>query len=125
MINTLTFNRERMLQATESGYPLATDLADYLVKQDLPFRQAHKVIVDLVRYAEHQGKRFDQLELQEYQSFSPLFGSDVFKITLNSALESRNVLGGTAPTQVKNALQIAWKDLGTPGGGVHPSSSRP
>ena len=113
MLGGAAFNRERMAQAAEGGgYSLATDLADYLVRKGLPFRQAHGVVAQLTRYAEDRGARFEDLSLEDYRSFSLLFDEDVLSTTVASALDSRNVPGGTAPSQVAAALQRVRERLG-------------
>ena len=113
MLGGATFNRERMAQAAEGGgYSLATDLADYLVRKGLPFRRAHGVVAQLTRYAEDRGARFEDLSLEDYRSFSPLFDEDVLSTTVASALDSRNVPGGTAPSQVAAALRRVRERLG-------------
>ena len=113
MLGGATFNRERMARAAEGGgYSLATDLADYLVRKGLPFRQAHGVVAQLTRYAEDRGARFEELSLEDYRSFSPLFDEDVLSTTVASALDSRNVPGGTAPSQVATALRRVRERLG-------------
>ncbi len=113
MLGGATFNRERMARAAEGGgYSLATDLADYLVRKGLPFRQAHGVVAQLTRYAEDRGARFEDLSLEDYRSFSPLFDEDVLGTTVASALDSRNVPGGTAPSQVAAALRRVRERLG-------------
>ena len=113
MLGGATFNRERMARAAEGGgYSLATDLADYLVRKGLPFRQAHGVVAQLTRYAEDRGARFEELSLEDYRSFSPLFDEDVLSTTVATALDSRNVPGGTAPSQVAAALRLVRERLG-------------
>ena len=113
MLGGATFNRERMARAAEGGgYSLATDLADYLVRKGLPFRQAHGVVAQLTRYAEDRGAGFEDLSLEDYRSFSPLFDEDVLSTTVASALDSRNVPGGTAPSQVAAALRRVRERLG-------------
>jgi len=107
MVKTLKVNAVRTCQATEEGYILATDLADYLVKKGVPFRQAHNIVGELVRYAISQGKKLPQLSLSEYQRFSPLFGEDVYSITIDSSIAARNIVGGTAPEQVEAQLARA------------------
>ena len=94
-------------QAAEQGYTLATDLADYLVKRGEAFRKAHDIVAKLVSYATEKGLPFSELELTEYKEFSPLFGDDVYSITLESALAARDNIGGTAPERVKKALSRA------------------
>ena len=113
MLGRASFNRERMAEAAKGGgYSLATDLADYLVRKGMPFRQAHGVAAQLTRHAEEKGVGFDGLSLEEYRSFSELFEPDVLDTTVASALESRNVVGGTAPSRVAEALRQARERLG-------------
>jgi argininosuccinate lyase len=112
MVKTMRIKAENMEQATSRGYILATDLADYLVKKGEAFRTAHEVMGKLVSYAIKKGKPFSELSLKEYQRFSKLFDKDVFSITIESSLAARDVVGGTAPKQVKKALAAAKKLLG-------------
>jgi len=107
MLRTLQIKAEQAQRAAEEGYSLATDLADYLVKRGLSFRQAHRVVAELVRYATGKGKSFQELSLEEYQKFSPLFAEDVYSISLESSLAARDVPGGTSPQQVEQALEKA------------------
>ncbi len=111
MVRTLRVHGDRTREAAAEGYILATDIADYLVKKGVPFRQAHTIIAELVRYAMEQGKTFHQLSLDEYQRFSPLFDQDVRSITLESSLAARNLPGGTAPEQVDQALRTARRAI--------------
>jgi argininosuccinate lyase len=104
MVKTIKVNTERISQAMKINYMLATDLADYLVNKGLPFRQAHGVAARLTEYAMSKGKNFRELDLNEYREFSPLFGDDVYKITLESSVASRDMAGGTSPQQVGKAL---------------------
>jgi len=112
MIETLRVNAENTRQAAGQGYILATDLADYLVKKGEAFRTAHEIVARLVSYAMKKGKSFSELKLAEYKEFSPLFGEDVYSITLETSLEARGNVGGTAPKQVAEALSRAKKMLG-------------
>jgi argininosuccinate lyase len=107
MVKTIKVNTERISQAMKINYMLATDLADYLVKKGLPFRQAHAVVAGLGEYAVNKGKSFQELDLKEYRKFSPLFSDDVYKITLESSVAARNAAGGTSPQQVGKALARA------------------
>ena len=107
MVKTLTVNSERAYQAAARGYSTATDLADYLVKRGMPFRQAHGVVGKLVSYANDQGKDLGQLDIGEYQQFSDLFGADVREISVETSVAARNVVGGTAPEQVQAQLSRA------------------
>ena len=111
MLKTLKVKPENTGVAVKRGYILATDLADYLVKKGEPFRTAHEAVSRLVSYAQEQGKSFSQLPLGEYKKFSPLFGEDVYAITIESSIASRDVFGGTAPRQVEQALAAARRRL--------------
>ncbi|OGO03913.1 MAG: argininosuccinate lyase [Chloroflexi bacterium RBG_13_54_8] len=107
MVRTVQVDATRTYQAARGSYTLATDIADYLVKKGLPFRQAHTVVGKLVSYAIDQGKTLQQLDLARYRSFSPLFDDDVFAVTVESSVAARNSLGGTAPQQVEAQLMRA------------------
>ncbi|MBI2305364.1 MAG: argininosuccinate lyase [Chloroflexi bacterium] len=111
MVGTLKVNASRMKEATEKGFLLATDLADYLVRKGFPFRQAHGVVASVVRYAMEQGKELGELSLEEYQRFSPLFEADVLSLTVTASLAMRSRPGGTAPEQVRRALAEARRRL--------------
>jgi len=111
MIKTLKVNPQRISNAINEDYILATDLADYLVKKGMPFRQAHNTVSKLAEYAVANRKSFRELSLSEYRKFSPLFDKDVYNITLESSVASRNIVGGTAPNQVEVALKKARKLL--------------
>jgi argininosuccinate lyase len=109
MIKTLQIKAENTKNAVERGYILATDLADYLVKKGEAFRTAYDIVARLVSYAEEKGKSFAQLKMSELKVFSPLFGRDVYKITIASSLAARDIIGGTSPNQVARALAAAKK----------------
>jgi argininosuccinate lyase len=116
MAKTLKVKAENIGRAMERGYILATDLADYLVKKGEAFRTAHEVVGKLVAYAVEKGKSFSELSLSEYKRFSPRFDRDVFEITVESSITARDIVGGTAPRQVKRALARAKKIIGARGG---------
>jgi len=107
MLSTAQFNTERMRQAAEESYVLATDLADYLVRRGVPFREAHGIMARLVAYASSRRKLFRELTLEEYHRFSPGFDQDVYGVTLETSVAARNVHGGTAQPQVKQGLERA------------------
>ncbi|MBM3947567.1 MAG: argininosuccinate lyase, partial [SAR202 cluster bacterium] len=111
MITTMTVRAGRMLQATEAGYMLATDLADYLVRRGVPFRKAHGIVAELTKYASANGKAYRQLDLSEYRKFSPDFAADVLDITEEASMAARDVPGGTAPGRVLEQLEAAKKAL--------------
>jgi argininosuccinate lyase len=114
LTDSLRFKTGNMLKALETGYILATDLADYLVKKGEPFRTAHGTVAGLVGYAAEQSKSLAELTMAEYQRFSPRFGEDVYNITVASALAVRNIPGGTAPERVQQALTSARKLIEEP-----------
>ena len=110
MVRTIRVNATRIRRVIKD-YILATDLADYLVKKGLPFREAHGVISRLSEYAIANDKTFHELGLREYHDFSPLFGEDVYNVTLESSVASRDTIGGTSPQQVEKALEKAGRLL--------------
>jgi len=109
MVKTIKLNAKRARDAIKKDYILATDLADYLVKRGVPFREAHGVVAKLSEYAINKGKSFHELSLREYNNFSPLFNEEVYDIILESSIAARNVIGGTSPQQVEIALTRARK----------------
>jgi argininosuccinate lyase len=99
-------NAAAMRQAVTRGYATATDLADYLVKKGLPFRDAHEVVAHAVKTAQATGQDLSELSLATLQGFNPAIEADVFEaLSLEGSLNARNTLGGTAPAQVR--AQIA------------------
>ncbi|WP_171165343.1 argininosuccinate lyase [Usitatibacter palustris] len=112
MLGGLTVNAERMRAALSEGYATATDLADYLVRKGLPFRDAHEVVAKAVKTAEAAGKDLAELSLPELKAFSPLVGDDVLKfLTPEGSVASRSHIGGTAPTAVRAAIARARSRL--------------
>ncbi len=109
MVKTLRIKAENTQRVVRQGYILATDLADYLVRKGEPFRTAHNIVARLVSHAMAKGKSFSELSLNEYKSFSPLFGKDVYSITVESSIAAKDITGGTAPKQVEQALATARK----------------
>lgn len=107
MLPQLRFDLPRMRAAAGEGYALATDVADYLVRKGMPFRQAHEVVGRLVREAERRGCELRELPLDVYRAESELFEADVLAITVEEAIAARDVPGGTAPRRVlETATQI-------------------
>ncbi|HVP05878.1 MAG TPA: argininosuccinate lyase [Dehalococcoidia bacterium] len=112
MLPELQINTERAAKAAESGgYLLATDVADFLVRKGVPFRDAHQAVAELVRYAELQGKPLSELSLEEYRRFSPEFQEDILALDVQSSIAARDVPGGTAPNRVRDALAEAKRRL--------------
>jgi len=103
---------EAMAAALRQGYATATDLADYLVKKGLPFRDAHEAVARAVRACEEGGRDLSELSLEELRGFSGLIGQDVHSVlTVDGSLAARDHMGGTAPTQVRAAIERARKRL--------------
>jgi len=108
MLGTMRVNREVMADVARRGYATATDLADYLVKKGVPFRDAHEVVGKVVRTAIDAGKDLAALSLADLRKFNPTIGEDVFEtLGLEGSVASRNLPGGTAPAQVKQAIARA------------------
>ena len=112
MVPGLEFQLPHMREAAGQGFSLATDIADYLVKKGLPFRDAHGVVGALVREAEKRGCELNALPMDVYTGLSDLFAPDVLAISVDSALADRDVPGGTAPRQVRIAAGELRAGLG-------------
>ena len=108
MIGGIEVDAERMRAAASEGFATATDLADYLVKKGAPFRDAHETVARAVRHAETRGCDLSALSLGELQGFSAAIADDVYQVlALEGSVASRDHIGGTAPEQVKRAVQTA------------------
>jgi argininosuccinate lyase len=108
MLESLTFRVDRMLHAAGAFYSTATDLADYLVRKGLPFREAHEVVGRAVREGIAKSKELGELSLEELKRFSPLIEKDVYgALSVESSLRARAVTGGTAPDAVARAIAQA------------------
>ncbi|MDB5877577.1 MAG: argininosuccinate lyase [Variovorax sp.] len=102
MVGGITVKPEVMERAALRGYATATDLADYLVKKGLPFRDAHETVAHAVKAAIAQQVDLSELPLATLQKFNPTIEQDVFEVlSLRGSLNARDVLGGTAPAQVR------------------------
>jgi argininosuccinate lyase len=103
---------ERMRAAAREGFATATDLADYLVGNGMPFRDAHEAVARTVRHAESKGVDLADLPLTDLQMFMPAIGNDVYEVlTLEGSVRSRDHPGGTAPRRVREAIAAARKSL--------------
>ena len=112
MLPNIKFNRDRMYAVAANGYSTATDLADYLVKKNMPFRDAHEVVGKVVGYAVDKGLALTGVELVQLQSFCPLITEDVYQVLdLQGSVKARDHLGGTAPKRVTQAVAEARKLL--------------
>ena len=112
MLRGITVNKANMRQAALEGYATATDLADYLVKKGMAFRDAHEVVAKAVKYGVIQGCDLADMPLNTLQKFSSMISDDVYQVlTLEGSIASRNHIGGTAPAQVKLAIARARQAL--------------
>ncbi len=111
MVLGMNVEADRMRNAAEHSYVLATDIADYLVRKGVPFRQAYIAVAALAKKSIAAGKGFSELDMSDFRSASELFDDDVMSVTLDGAVAARDVPGGTAPTRVLDALQKAYGRL--------------
>ena len=112
MIPAIECNRDNMRKAAMKGYATATDLADYLVKKGVPFRDAHEIVGQAVASAIQQKKDLCELSLEELKGFYSEIGEEVFEcLTLEGSLNARDHFGGTAPKQVLRAINTARDQL--------------
>lgn len=112
MMPLVSCNKDEMYAAAKQGYATATDLADYLVKKGMAFRDAHEVVGKSVAFGIEQKKDLADLSLDQLQNFSHLISQDVFEVlTLEGSIGARDHIGGTAPTQVLAAVATAKADI--------------
>ena len=112
MIATIKINSEQMSRAAKKGYLTATDLAYYLVGRGIPFREAHKIVGEIVAYCEDSNMQLEYLSLQQLKQFCDVFTYDVMRIlSSESSVNSKDLPGGTAPKRVKEAIKNARKNL--------------
>ena len=106
MIPAISVKRDKLLAAAQSGCITATDLADYLTRKQVPFRDAHAIVGRAVHYAIEKNRDLSELKIEELQQFSDGIEEDVFDLLgLQGSVTSRNHIGGTAPDQVRAAIQ--------------------
>jgi len=106
MLETLTFKTEKMYDAAKKGYTNATDVADWLVKNGMTFREAHEVTGRLVLYAIEKNKKLDDLTLEEYTSISDIFNESVYSaISIEACVNARNVAGGPSEQAIHEAIK--------------------
>ena len=113
LLENLKFNTGRMSEATRTGFMTATDLADYLVLKDVPFREAHGIVGRAVAYCIEKKCELFDLTVEEMQRFSPVIDKDVFEvISVEGSVDSRISTGGTSRQRVEEALAAAEKQMG-------------
>lgn len=112
MVPAIETKNDNMYKAAHSGFSTATDLADYLVRKGLPFRDAHEIVGLAVKSGVKLNKDLSDMSLGELQKFSMQIENDVFEVlTLEGSIASRNHIGGTAPEQVRSAINRAREKL--------------
>ncbi|MBN2061933.1 MAG: argininosuccinate lyase [Deltaproteobacteria bacterium] len=112
LLKECDFNRNAMEKAVGKGFLAATDLADYLVRKDIPFRQAHEIVGKMVLYAMDNGKELHELSLNELKGFSRKITKDVYDwLDPASTVKRRNLPGGTGPETVKAKIAGAKKEI--------------
>jgi argininosuccinate lyase len=112
MMPALVVKRGNMLAAAKRGFATATDLADYLVRKGIAFRDAHEIVGHAVRHGIDTGRDLADMTLSELQAFSPVIGEDVFAVlSLEGSMAARSHQGGTAPERVREAVTAARRRL--------------
>ena len=107
MISTMKLNKENMKSSAMNGFTNATDAADYLVKNGVPFRDAHGIIGRLVLYCIDNNKAIDELTLDEFKEISPVFNEDIYDaISLETCVGKRNTIGAPGPEAMKQVIAI-------------------
>lgn len=107
MLETITVNKDKMLKACSEGFLNATDVADYLVKKGLPFRDAHEASGKAVKYCIENEKTLDAMEISEYKKINELFDEDLYEaIKIENSVKSRKVIGGPAKEAVEKIILI-------------------
>jgi len=108
----IKFKKENMIKATEKGFLLATDLADYLVTKGLPFREAHNLVGEIVKYCQEKGKELYELSIKEIKKFSDLFEDDIKEVlNIENAIKRKKSFGGTAPDEVKRQIELIEREI--------------
>lgn len=113
MLSTMKIKKETMLKGAKGGFTNATDVADYLVKKGLPFREAHAVVGHMVFYAIEHDKSLDDFSMDEFKQFSPNIEEDIYSaISMETCVNDRKVIGGPAQEVVQQAISAAKQYLG-------------
>ena len=108
MFDTITFNNDKLYESAKSGYTNATDVADYLVRKGIPFRDAHEIVGKLVYYCIGKKAAILDLSLDEFKEFNPKIEADIYEaISLETCVNVRNLPGGPAKSAEIESIQIA------------------
>ncbi len=111
IVSEMKPNKERMREQAIKGFSLATDIADYLAKKGVPFREAHRIVGKIVSYCIDKNKGLENLSIEEFKEFSEKFEKDILSlITLEGSVNSRKVIGGTAKEEVERQLEKIRKE---------------
>lgn len=111
MFEKVEFNKKRMEEEAKKGFILATEVADYLTKKGLPFRDAHEITGKIVAYCEVKNKELSELTVDEFKGFSEKFDKDIFEaLDLKKAISARNIKGGTGIERIKDTIKY-WEKL--------------
>lgn len=112
MLRTMKVNRAVMAQGAKGGFTNATDLADYLAKKNVPFREAHEIVGRIVLYCTKKGCGLEDLEFEEFKEFSDVFSDDLFeRIGIEYCVRERKLTGGPAPETVTRAIELSRQEL--------------
>ena len=110
MLSTMTIKKDNMLRGAKGGFTNATDVADYLVKKGLPFREAHSVVGQMVFYAIGKNMSLDELSIDEFKKFSEIIGNDIYDaISMETCVNDRKITGGPAKETVQKAISNAYE----------------
>ena len=110
MLRTIRVKKDKMYLAAKGGFTNATDVADYLARKGVPFRQAHEIVGKAVLYCIEQGKSLEEMTVEEYKSFSGVFGEDIYKaIAIEECVDARNLPGGPAAEALEAAIEKGKK----------------
>lgn len=112
LIKTMTVLKENMKTAAEKGFINATDCADYLVEKGLPFRDAYKIVGNIVKYCIEHNTTLEKLDIETYKQFNTAFDEDIYSaINLINCVNKRNVFGGPAKEQVEKQIELARSEF--------------
>ncbi|MCB9209138.1 MAG: argininosuccinate lyase [Ignavibacteriales bacterium] len=110
MIKSMKVNKKRFSEEIDGSFMLATDLADYLVLKGIPFREAHNILGEIVKFATDENKKLNQITFEEYKEFSPLFEKDVFNyLSSETCLQNKKTYGSPNPKLVEGSIK-KWKN---------------
>ncbi|GAB6136971.1 argininosuccinate lyase [Halanaerobaculum tunisiense] len=112
MLANTEFKKDKMKEATEKGFVNATDVADYLVEQEIPFRQAHEIVGQIVYYCLEQDQKLSDLSLEEWQEFSEVFNEDIYQaIDIENCVDARDIIGGPAKEEVCKVIKQEQENI--------------